>query len=96
MKTIYLSEKRKITQRRIKKITKKLDKQNKKEGVILVLSKQLFENDELIEKVLDQNIQILDGRWLLKFLILDILEYFGKQKNKDIETLNLAIMVNNR
>ena len=92
MKTLYINEKRKLTSRRIKKIAKKTYKKARKEECTVILSKAIEKNEELIDALLEYNLTILDGRWLLKLLLLDILEYLANSENQDIETLNVAIL----
>lgn len=59
MKTVYFDEKRKITKRKIKKITKKLIKINKKEKIALVMNDKLMRCEELIKEIKCANIEVL-------------------------------------
>ncbi len=67
MRTVYLNEKKKLNKRRIKKIAKKLDKISQKEEIILAISKDLYENEELIGEISKLKIKILDRKVALKF-----------------------------
>ena len=92
MKTLYITEKRKLTSRKIKKIAKKTYKKARKEDCTVILSKAIEKNEELIDALLEYNLTILDGRWLLKLLLVDILEYLANLEKQDIETFNVAIL----
>lgn len=95
MKTVYLNEKRKLTYRKIKKIAKKLDKLKRKDDIIVAVSKDLSDNNELIREIESYNIKVLDGRWIFKFMLCDILEYISRSRGKTLETVNFAIVINN-
>lgn len=62
MKTVYLKEKKPLTQRRFRKIIKKLEKINKKEKVVCAISKSLIENEELIYEIEMLKIPILNRK----------------------------------
>ena len=95
MKTVYINEKRKLSKRKIKKIAKKIDKTNRKEEVVVAVSHELSYNKELIEEITSYNVKVLDGKWLFKFLLFDILKKVSSAMNKSIETTNIAILINN-
>ena len=64
----------------LSKLDKSLYKKLKKEFDLDVtktvcISDELLVNDEFIDFLNKQNIKILDGKWLLKFLCLDIINY---------------------
>lgn len=59
MKTIYLNEKKKMTQRRVRKIIKKLEKLNKKEKIVVAINKDLSKNQELLEEIKKSKIEVL-------------------------------------
>ena len=90
-----MNEKRKFTYRKIRKIAKKLDKLKRKDDMIIAVSNELSNNDELIREIESYNIKILDGRWIFKFMLLDILEYISKSRNEILETISFAIIINN-
>lgn len=60
MKTIYINEKGKITKRKIRKITKKICKINKKEEIAVAICKELTNCEELIEELEDNRIMVLN------------------------------------
>lgn len=62
MKTVYLNDKKIMTKRRIKKIGKKLNKINKKENIVVALSKKLSKNEELICEIENYKIEILNRK----------------------------------
>lgn len=95
MKTIYINEKRKLSTRKIKRIAKKINKINKKNEVAVAVSNNLLENKELINEIESYRIKVLDGRWLLKFFLCEIVRYFANYKEKPVETLIVAILINN-
>ena len=66
MKTIYLNEKKKIAKRKVKKIAKKLDKINRKEEVVVALSKTLNSNTELIDEIESYKIKVLNRTMAFK------------------------------
>ena len=59
LKTIYLNEKKKMTQRRVRKIIKKLEKLNKKEKLVVAINKNLSKNQELLEAIKKSKIEVL-------------------------------------
>lgn len=93
LKSVYIDEEKDISLRRTKKIVKKLYKANKKEGIAIALSNKMQENTGLIEQLNNYKLCILNGRWILKFLIYDILELVVKKQNEKIEMQNVAILI---
>ena len=78
-------------ERNIKKLIKKLQK---KEVTNVVLSKKLLENKNLINALNSYNIRIFDGRWLVKYLSIEILNYIIEQKKIKKEETEIAITTN--
>lgn len=62
VKTIYLDEKKMLTDRKIRKIAKKIYKINKKEDLVVAISKNLKNNHELINEIESYNITVLDRK----------------------------------
>ncbi|MCI8519126.1 MAG: hypothetical protein HFJ51_03355 [Clostridia bacterium] len=62
MKTVYLKEKKPLTERRIRKLAKKLNKINKKENITVAISKELSESQELISEIKGYKIPILNRK----------------------------------
>ncbi len=60
MKTVYISEKRKLTARKIKRIAKKIDKIGRTENIAVAISNDLRENKELLEELESRNFMILN------------------------------------
>lgn len=83
-----------MSSRKIRKIAKKVNKINRKEEVAVAISRDLINNKELIEAIESYKVKVLDGRWLLKFFIYDIVKYIADKQNERIETLTLAILIN--
>ncbi len=70
-----------------KKILKKLyDNKNQK----IVLSRDLY----MLKEELQEKVNILDGRWMFKYLSYQIIEYVSNMKKIEIQELEVAIMVN--
>ena len=78
-------------ERNIKKVINKLIK-NKIANV--VLSKELCENKDLINALNANNINIFDGRWLEKYLSIQILDYIVMKKGVKKEETEIAVTVN--
>ncbi len=93
MKTVYVDIEKEMTDRRIKKIAKKLYKLNRKENIVVALSKELEKNDGLVNQINEYGVSILDGRWLFKFLICDIIEYISNMRERKEETEVVAVIM---
>lgn len=78
-------------ERKIKKVIKKLIKN---EVTNVVLSKEFDENINFINALNACNINIFDGRWLQKYLVVQILDFIVNQKNIKKEECEIAITVN--
>lgn len=70
LKTVYLNEKRKLNKRKIKKIVKKIDKISKKEEIVLAISKDLYENKELVDEICALKVKILNRKMDLRIYAL--------------------------
>ena len=79
---------------KIKNISKIVKKLIKNEVSSVVLSKELFENKELINELNGNNIKIFDGKWLERYLIFEILDYVISQKKIKKELTDIAITSN--
>lgn len=76
----------KIRDKKVVKISKKINKilyNNNLENV--VLSNALADKILLKQKLYEQNINILDGRYLFNLLIPEVIEYILKRQKKKIE-----------
>lgn len=78
-------------EKNIKKLIKKLIL---KETSNVVLSKELIENRELVNALYANNIHIFDGKWLIQYLAIQILDYITKKENIKIEEKEIAITTN--
>ena len=78
-------------EKNIKKVINKLRKCN---IVNVVLSKELCNNRELINGLYANNINIFDGRWLERYLLIQILDFIVQQKNINKQETEIAITVN--
>ena len=80
-----------MSKREEKKLIKYI---NKKKGLCecVVLSPRLKDNKEIVENC---KLPIAEGRWLFKFLVMQIIEYICKCEESSIEELRIAIVSNN-
>ena len=92
MKTIYI-DKENIGKWKAKRIAKMLYKKSKREDIIIALSKNLTEHEALNKALYEYGLKVLNGRWLFKFLISDILQQVSKIKKERLESLSLAILM---
>ena len=80
---------------KIKKIIKKLKYSSRKNFIdAVILSKALYSFEELKNQMVLNNINIIDGKWLMKYLILEIVEYISEKRKIKIEECEVAILVN--
>ena len=93
MKALYISGQDKKSKIRQKLLLRYINRK-KKECICIVIGKELKEDIELIEKIEDIGIPISDGRWLFKFLVLQILEYISNCQNIDISEFRIALVTN--
>lgn len=83
----------KIAEKISNKINKLLDKNNVKN---VVLSEHLNSIETLVNSLQANNINILDGRWLFKYEIIDIVKYIAETSNKKVENLKISILINDK
>ena len=77
-----------------KNIKKVIGKLIKKEVQNVVLNKELYKNKKFINALNASNINIFEGRWLEKYLSIQILDYIAIQRNIPKEETEIAITVN--
>jgi hypothetical protein len=53
---------------------------------------ELEKDTNFLEFLKEKNLNIIDGRWFLKFVLFDIINYICKQTGKKIETLEISIL----
>lgn len=78
-------------EKNIKKVVIKLIKY---EVQNVVLTKELYENKSLVNTLNAYNINIFDGRWLEKYLCMQILDYIAIQRKILKEQTEIAVTVN--
>lgn len=78
-------------EKNIEKIVKVLEQNN---ITNVVLSKKIIENKNLKNMINAYGIHIFDGRWLIKYLAIDIIDYIMEQKNIKKEETEIAITTN--
>lgn len=96
LKTVYVNIDDDINKRKARRIAKKLYKINRKEDIVIALSKNLMKNEILNANIEEFGLKKLDGKWLFKFLLSNIIEYVCKVKGKVPETQNVAILINSK
>ncbi|MCI8654848.1 MAG: hypothetical protein HFJ48_03110 [Clostridia bacterium] len=84
-------------------ILKRLEKQSnvnqiiqqmiKNDVEIAILSKELYENKEFIKQLTNNRIKVLDGKWLYKYIVPDIVEYICKKANID-NNIEIGMLTN--
>ena len=77
-----------------KNIKKAMKKLVKSDTINVVLSKELLKNKELINALNTNGINVFDGRWLEKYLSIQILDYIATQKEIKKEETEIAVTVN--
>lgn len=77
-----------------KHIKKLIEKLNKYEIENVVLSKELVENKNLINALNANNINIFNGRWMMKYLAIEIIEYVVNHKGIKKEESEISIASN--
>lgn len=86
---------KKISSNRIYKLSKKVIKNLEKDEVTnVVLSKYLDTLKDLKNSLYDENVNILDGRYLFKCLSYETIEYILKRQNRCIELSEVSILIN--
>lgn len=60
----------------------------------VVLSKELYENRNLINGLKSNNINIYDGKWLMKYVTIEILNYVIEKSNIKKEETEIALTSN--
>ena len=78
-------------EKNIRKIINKLIKNNVSN---VVLSKDLCEDKNLVNALKASNINIFDGRWLIKYISIEILDYIVQQSEIKKEQIEIAITSN--
>lgn len=91
---IYLDDFKKFSKFQIRRTIKKIIKKSKNENLKLVLSKKISNIEEIRNKLYENKLEILDGRWLFNYLIYDVLNYISYCQNKKLNKQNVSILVN--
>lgn len=60
---------------------------------IVILSKELYENKEFIKQLSNNRIKVLEGKWLYKYMVPDIIEYICKKANID-NNIEIGMLTN--
>lgn len=75
------------------KVSKVIEEMTKNKIETVVLSKEIYENKEFIEGLKRHRIKVLDGKWLYKYMIPDIIEYICKKSNID-KNVEIGMLTN--
>ena len=81
-----------VSDKKIKKIIENMLKKNICKTV--VLNKNLNGNEELKNVLNSHNVNILDGRYLFRFLIFNIVDFILEKQSKKIQDIGLSVMIN--
>lgn len=88
---VYINEK--FNSKKLRKIGQRINKKIYEEGIkTIVLSDDINPIKEIREELINNN--VLDGRWLFNYLILDTIEYVLDKKKKKVEESEISILVN--
>lgn len=60
----------------------------------IVISKKIKKYEQYINYLHSYNVEIVDGKWLFKIMISDILEYIVKKQELKKEELEVSVLVN--
>lgn len=91
---IFLSlpiKKDKIKEKKIKKLVKQMQKYKIKTAI---LSENLYNIETLKNEIYSVNINILDGKYLFKLLIGEIIKYICKKTNTSVEKMEISFLTN--
>lgn len=92
---LYLPVNKKSRKRRIEKVFDKLCKYLYNNNIkTVVLEEELMKNEEAKNILYSNNIDILDGSFLSKYLVYSIIKKIYKYKNKNIQTGEITLLVN--
>lgn len=80
-----------INERFIKRLIRKIKYSNFKN---IVLAEELYKSEEILAR-LRKDFNILDGKWLYKFLILEIIQKISVVQNKKIDEYEVTVLCDN-
>ena len=81
-----IEKKYKLSKNKIKKLVEKLNNSFETEGIINAVISKYFNNIKYFKnRLYSKNINILDGRYLFKCLIYDLIKYVFNIKNEQME-----------
>lgn len=75
------------------KINKVIQDMTKNKIETVVLSKELYENKKFTNKLKENRIKVLDGKWLYIYMIPDIIEYICKKAQLD-NNIEIGMLTN--
>lgn len=76
------------------KVANKVLKELKYYNIKNIVIEKKLQDKNFRNKLYEENVNILDGRWLFNYLLIDILEYIVKAKQEDLESQEVSILVN--
>ena len=87
-----INKNKKVSNKKLQKIMKRIVKSNAVKCV--VLSKELNLNDEFKCLLNSFNIDILDGRFLFRFVVFYVIDFVLEKRNKKIQDIELSLLLN--
>lgn len=92
---IYLPINKKSRKRKIEKVFEKLGKYLYNNNIKnIVLEKELMQNETAKNTLYSNNINILEGKKLSKYLVYKVIEKIYEYKNKKIEAGEITLLIN--
>ena len=61
----------------------------------IVLEQKLLNNTQICNQIKEKNIYLFNGKWLFKYLVLEVIQYICEKRRVKIDTLNVAILIKN-
>ena len=84
-------KKNKMKEKKVKKLVKQMQKYKIKTAI---LSENLYNIETLKNEIYSVNINILDGKYLFKLLIGEIIKYICKKTNTSVEKMEISFLTN--
>jgi len=76
------------------KLASRVAKKLKYYTITDIVLENKFKSDYFKNVLFENNLNILDGRWLFKYILVDILEYIANIKNEKVENMEVTLLVN--
>jgi len=76
------------------KLASRVAKKLKYYTITDIVLENKFKSDYFKNVLFENNLNILDGRWLFKYILVDILEYIANIQNEKVENMEVTLLVN--